>query len=272
MGYFKYCAESGVLILKNLQLKVTPPNQFNDPFEFSPVVRNPNPTEYARKCIEQVSTDPGFFEANRLQFPGIKNFQEFQALATANDSKMLTVFEAQMPQLDRSLDVLNTISHNTGIVCFSTDPAHPLMWAHYATSHKGIAVEFDETAPLFNPIAFLKVDYDVARVVYNPDGPDQRNVVELFAKRKSRHWEYEQEFRLLVELAQTHRQVSDGKTIYLMDIAPNLIKSVTLGLRATDETRKEVLSLGNKAPLTHVRVFEILADDNEFKLHRSQIN
>jgi hypothetical protein len=34
---YKYCKQQhGVDILKNLELKITPPNQFNDPFEFSP--------------------------------------------------------------------------------------------------------------------------------------------------------------------------------------------------------------------------------------------
>jgi hypothetical protein len=58
MGHFKYCNETGVLILKNLQLKVTPPNEFNDPFEFSPVVRNPNPKAHAEKAVKRILTEP----------------------------------------------------------------------------------------------------------------------------------------------------------------------------------------------------------------------
>src|SRR6266850_2147186 len=36
MIVYKYCDHWGVDVLRRFQLKVTPPNQFNDPFEFSP--------------------------------------------------------------------------------------------------------------------------------------------------------------------------------------------------------------------------------------------
>ena len=142
MGYFKYCGESGLLVLKNLQLKVTPPNEFNDPFEFSPVVRNPNPRAYAEKAVKKVVSEPDFFEANilaiREAFPGVKTFRDFQPVGRANLGKLIAMLEANTPKLDKSLDVLNTLSKTSGVVCFSSDPAHPLMWAHYASSHKGL--------------------------------------------------------------------------------------------------------------------------------------
>ena len=36
MTFYKYAAESGIKILENLKLKVSPPNEFNDPFELTP--------------------------------------------------------------------------------------------------------------------------------------------------------------------------------------------------------------------------------------------
>jgi len=99
MGYFKDCGESGLLVLKNHQLKVTPPNEFNDPFEFSPVVCNPNPKEYAEKTVRKVITEPTFFEANRLAFSHLKNFQEFQTFARANIALMVNMLEADTPKL-----------------------------------------------------------------------------------------------------------------------------------------------------------------------------
>jgi hypothetical protein len=35
---FNYCDARGVSILQDLELKITPPNEFNDPFEFRPRV------------------------------------------------------------------------------------------------------------------------------------------------------------------------------------------------------------------------------------------
>ena len=59
--------------------------------------------------------------------------------------------------------------------------------------------------------------------------------------------------------------------MYLLDIKPKLLKAVTFGLRTSATTAKEALALAAKAPLNHLQVFQIKADENEFKLHRIQV-
>ena len=56
-----------------------------------------------------------------------------------------------------------------------------------------------------------------------------------------------------------------------MDIEPQLLKSVTFGLRTTEAKRNEVFSLLDTVPLKHIQVFQIQADENEFKLNRTKI-
>ena len=259
-------------MLKKLELKVTPPNEFNDPFEFSPIVRIPNPKAYSQKTVKEILSNPKFFNENRLEFPGIKNFQEFQKFVRANLGKVAETLTLRTPQLDESLDVLNIISEIHGVICFSADPIHPLMWAHYANSHKGVVLEFNEKHDAFQSNSFFKVDYDSSRVEYNPDGLNQFKQVELFAKRKSIDWKYEQEYRLIVDLANTKEQIVHGQKIHLLDIPPEILKSVTLGLRASKNTREKVLDLISKPPLVHVKAFEIQSDKKEFKLHRIELN
>ena len=271
MGLFKYCSESGLLVLKNLELKTTPPNEFNDPFEFSPVVRTKDPKAYAEQEAKKVVADPKFFNANRSAFLNCRNFREFQAFARANMGKIISTMVAETPKLDTQLEVLATLSQKFGVICFSADSLHPLMWAHYASSHRGLVLEFDEADPIFHHESFLKVDYNAARTEYDPGGPSDRKAVELFAKRKSLHWQYEQEHRLIVDLALARKQVIGTQVIYLFQIEPKLLKSVTVGLRATNAIRNEVLSLAGKAPLEHLEVFQVETDKNEFRLHRRKI-
>jgi hypothetical protein len=185
--------------------------------------------------------------------------------------KVITTMVAETPKLDTQLEVLDTLSHKFGVICFSADPAHLLMWAHYASSHKGLVLEFDQADPVFNLDSFLKVDYDAVRAEYDPTGSNPRGAVELFAKRKSLDWEYEQEFRLILDLSLARKQVNGGQVIYLFKIEPKLLKSVTIGLRATAPTRDEIMSLTSKAPLDHLEVFQIEADQHNFKLHRRRI-
>lgn len=43
---YKYCGKHGLAILRNLELLVRPPNQFNDPFEFTPRMFYSGPVRY----------------------------------------------------------------------------------------------------------------------------------------------------------------------------------------------------------------------------------
>lgn len=271
MGLFKYCGDSGLQVLRSLELKATPPNEFNDPFEFSPVVRTKKPKAYAEQEVMEILSSPRFFEAHRSHFPDCKTFREFQSFAHGRKSAVISLMEAETPNLDAMLDVLGTVSQVVGVICFSADPLQPLMWAHYASSHKGLVLEFDEKDPVFNNDSFLKVDYNATRAEYDQGVSDVISAAQLFAKRKSPHWDYEQEYRLIVELELARKQVNGTNVIHLFKFEPTLLKSVTLGLRASGAARNEVLSLANKSPLEHVEVFQIEADKNEFKLHRMKI-
>ena len=48
---YKYCDLRGLDILANLRLKVTPFNEFNDPFELAPRMELANSTEVVRSLI-----------------------------------------------------------------------------------------------------------------------------------------------------------------------------------------------------------------------------
>src|SRR5450432_1717823 len=53
---YKYCGKYGLKVLDNLELKITPPNQFNDPFEFTPKMICSDPVRYATRTLEREST------------------------------------------------------------------------------------------------------------------------------------------------------------------------------------------------------------------------
>jgi hypothetical protein len=271
MGLFKYCGESGLHVLRNLELRATPPIEFNDPFEFSPVVRTKDPKTYAEQQVKEILSCPRFYEAHKTHFPQCKDFAEFQSFASTRKEYLIRLMETETPNLDAMLDVLGTISQVVGVICFSADPLQPLMWAHYASSHRGLVLQFDENDPVFNNESFLKVDYDATRVEYDQNESDPMMIGRLFAKRKSPHWQYEQEYRLVLELELARKHNNGQGVMYLFKFEPMLLKSVTLGLRVSEANRDEVLSLAGKSPLEHVEVFQVETDKNEFKLHRRRI-
>jgi hypothetical protein len=80
-----------------------------------------------------------------------------------------------------------------GIACFSKVRDDILMWAHYADKHKGLCLEFDGSANC-NFFGYAQpVGYgDFTHV---PLG-DAMKSMERVILTKSKHWTYEQEYRI----------------------------------------------------------------------------
>ena len=107
------------------------------------------------------------------------------------------------------------VSTKFGIVAFGADPQHPLMWAHYTTDGSGFAIGYDKSAiaKLAGANgALLPVRY-LGRTMYASRGPScsrrQARICHRFLSRKSDHWRYENEWRLIVELNDT---IGTGET------------------------------------------------------------
>src|SRR5713226_6189486 len=58
MLLYKYAGHSGIKIVEDMRLKVTPPNQLNDPFEVTPRTRVRLTQDY---MLEKVKHDPECF-------------------------------------------------------------------------------------------------------------------------------------------------------------------------------------------------------------------
>ena len=81
------------------------------------------------------------------------------------------------------------------VYCLSTHADSPLMWPHYARSHHGVCLEFSVQNALF--CASLPVEYldRYPEVDLTDDSHD--GTLRTFLT-KSKDWNYEQEFRLVV--------------------------------------------------------------------------
>jgi len=149
---------SALKVLDKLSLKATPPNEFNDPFEFSPVVKTSDPKAAARERLNRILTDPSFYNRNHGAFPGCKNFADFKALMQSQPDFLEKDLAKRLTNLDKEFqdDVLPFLSSQYGVICFSAMDCEPLMWAHYASSHSGIVLEFAADCPLFQGGAFFR--------------------------------------------------------------------------------------------------------------------
>lgn len=114
-----------------------------------------------------------------------------------------------------------------GFICFSSNWESPLMWAHYADSHKGVCLGFD----LLDEEKLQKMIYEPDRLkgLFDKTMPDS-NVNEYTLMKvlttKYKQWEYENEWRVFANL-----EDCDAKTgFYYVDLGPNfLLREVIVG-------------------------------------------
>ncbi|GIB61279.1 hypothetical protein VCSRO140_3541 [Vibrio cholerae] len=128
------------------------------------------------------------------------------------------------------------IIRSTGILSLSQADDNLLLWAHYAEDHKGICIEFER-----NPDNILGNDSSTKPVRYTQSYPsferhvfmsaESSSVVHRILWTKSKHWAYEQEWRVIV---------NEGDTVKPL---PGKILSITFGMRCSERSRDIIKKL-----------------------------
>ncbi|WP_126176886.1 DUF2971 domain-containing protein [Tsuneonella rigui] len=191
------------------------PNNFNDPFDCNPVFRfgrgRLGRHVYMRSLVRRMMPD-----------------------APKHQRKSVTrqlIAEGEVRPRERVEQGFHEWMAASGVCCFSTDLACPLLWAHYADAHRGVAYEFQE---LLDPV-FIAFD-----VIYTPDRPtfeitearDDANFKHAILTKAS-VWEYECERRML--------DYRGGPGMKAFPAAA--LTGVVLGARIADEDREFVMGL-----------------------------
>ncbi len=274
MPLFKYFSpEKGLRVLAECELMVTPPKYLNDPFECSPVIKCKDPEAYARRRIDEITTSREFFETNRAHFPTVGTFEEFQSVFQKISAQLLEQLVAGTPMVDSHVQSLvqEIISARFGVSCFAPDALDQTMWAKYSPSHDGLVIEFLQSHQLFSGRSFFEIHYSDEPVVFDPSSLTVRDDAELFLSRKCLQWSSERESRLLVELAvATARDLAEGRR-YFIPVGPEVIVSVTLGLRATQQTQNRAIELLRAPQFEHAKAFKIRKNLEEGILEREPL-
>jgi len=157
------------------------------------------------------------------------------------------------------------------VSCFAPDALDQTMWAKYSPSHDGLVIEFLQSHQLFSGRSFSEIHYSDEPVVFDPSSLTVRDDAELFLSRKCLQWSSERESRLLVELAvATARDLAEGRR-YFIPVGPEVIVSVTLGLRATQQTQNRAIELLRAPQFEHAKAFKIRKNLEEGILEREPL-
>ena len=183
----------------------------------------------------------------------------------------------------------NQLSNRFGIVSFSADQLNPLMWSHYTTDGSGFVIGYDPRE--FRKLARTRdrlqpVQYDtqpcLLGVSFDPVGMSDGSRSSDFdwsflLIRKSQHWDYEQEWRLIVDLDQTigtGQKDLHGQPVNLVRVPNEAVVSVFYTERtpheAVDELRKRLANPNNRYTAEPLR--KLMLAPNSYSYVEEKLN
>jgi hypothetical protein len=139
------------------------------------------------------------------------------------------------------------------------------MWAHYADSHTGLILCFDEQHGFFNRRRSENDEfYFVRRVVYS-DRPAVSMATldgDALLVTKGTKWVYEREWRMLVPLKDATRSLTiGGDTVHLFAFPPDALEGIIVGAHATVAIEAFLQNILKDCPeLRHVRLSRAMLD------------
>jgi hypothetical protein len=274
MGFaYKYCNDHGLDILTSLHLKITPPNQFNDPFEFTPYVVCSNPAGRIKRFFKDKTNLRELYIAKKnAGFTG--NFREFRKQLRPEMSRIIDSLAPDVPKvsLETQLGSLDYISKTYGVLCMSRRRDSLLMWGHYCDCYRGLVIGFDDQHETFrggdglHPVKYVRqrVLFDSA---WKQGSVEERNFENQIVFSKNEEWSYEEEVRQLFLLRRLNqKQLDGGKIGYFLPIQAAAIISVTVGPRCSEKLYTAVQTALRAPHFRHVEFNRAELDETEFKL------
>lgn len=236
-------------LLVKKRLYLSPPRNFNDPFECKPHWSWPKTANEA-KCIRD-----RLIKVAKRNGATTKEAERYASRSISNKGK-----------LSRTIREIVASTFGMARLCsFTSSPDNILLWSHYADSHKGLCIEFD--AGMLPIASAMKVHYqDEYPSVDYPMPNDARGFAAVLTK--ARAWEYEDEFRLLLVSSAPDQYPNDGESYCL---SGDEITSIYLGAEVSDIHRQQLISLVSEGMLA-ATIYQAELSDNSYTLVFKEIN
>jgi Protein of unknown function (DUF2971) len=272
---YKYCDTRGADILRKLRLKITPPNRFNDPFEFAPRVTESVPPEEVHKLIER--SLPEIFKEKTAKGEFVGDFEEFKKIVLPQLGKAVQGGVDAYPAVAAKFRevCVELTSRTYGLLCLSAVRDDILMWSHYGDGHKGLVIGLDGRHALLSsdePL-LVEVEYKEQRAEMGYFGElgsrELHEQTTSLIRRKSPHWKYECEWRQLRALKDCETEENArclGELNYFFPIEPRLICEVIIGCRAPQTLISEISNIKTESRFTHVQFLQARMHTTNFAL------
>lgn len=270
---YKYLPPERLSYLQDSLLRFTQPGDLNDPFECLPVLPSIIETTEALEIllinnIAKIKNEVSQ-KATRKDLI-ILEIRKIKAAITAVRKDSPYNWREKFNQ-ESVLKMLSKI----GIISFSKRWNSTLMWAHYASSHKGYCIGIDIDNSFFadyranfkSDIVFQEVTYSNERLKIPYKSGETLDYNLMFTK--SNEWEYEKEERLLLFLNRAKKIIKkEPYDICLFEVPHYLIKEIIVGANCCGSDFEIIKSFCTDNGIT---LFKSYISDTKFDMTRRLI-
>lgn len=162
----------------------------------------------------------------------------------------------------RKEELLKENFKNLGVCCFSRNVNSILMWAHYASNHKGFCLEFHSNRSLdgINPLDVIYVNNFIKAAYYkNP-----KDALFHLIYTKAKDWEYEKELRSIqINLLNDEAR----KIAYKKEE----LKSIYLGVNIDSNMKQHLLEIVDKVYNKKIAVYQGVLSKLNFEINWERI-
>jgi len=256
---YKYLSPDRYEVLESGCIRFTQLNALNDPFEGLP-----NTIGFKEHVLQQLV--PKFVD------------RYGHAMAPAMQYAASKVTDHYFSQ------VQDALSHSFALLSLSRTKDNLVMWSHYCASHTGFVVGFDAGSPFFAPgrngrkYGLREVSYSNTRSEIPSTGLASLANSELEAVndalffRKSEHWSYERELRVLDNPYHADKTIKGpcGVDVFLYNFPSSCVREIICGANMDKELVERIARITainySDAILRQARVsdtsFQLVYDDN----------
>lgn len=253
-----YALENLEKLVMESRLRVSRPTDFNDPFD----------------CRALFSTNGASSEAlavfleNRLLARAPE--RPTRLLAELNDAAQPDPAGYARLMLHLAQESMTRYLERVRMVCFCEpgmrgEPDNLLLWSYYADGHRGMCLVFDSTVLMSKAKACLR------KVAYRTQYPslleysagDWERLHDLVLFSKSKQWEHELEWRLVVDA----RFADDGCIL----LPTRSLVAIVLGTRMPEGDREAVHHLAQKSQQGAIKVVQAHRHLEEYGLSFSTV-
>jgi hypothetical protein len=215
------------------------PKEFNDPFDCSPGPSTAVSLSDWRKY---------FVRLYKNKAPDISRDQRRR--------EVRKILSDQAKIIQTTNQVMEQIANSIGVFSMSAKCDHPLMWSHYADSHRGICLRFKASSTTVFFGRAQQVRYQAKRPQLNPVRDSHDMQVEKALLTKADFWKYEEEWRII------DHDVGSG----IRKFPPELLDAIIFGAHISLNDSKRIREWISQRSRRKVELFQAHIDESEFRI------